>query len=150
MRAHEHFIAVLNDVDYDATRKRPLEVATPWVSADARCLLSVRTVPLRSVEQLHHEGQAGHPFHSLMALLIRLLQEQAEVMIGIERCAVHSAIDAEQALSAGKLPKGSSLGAFRRDLVRLRHDTSTHFVDVGQAPLCLPHAVSLKRGFGKR
>lgn len=119
MRAHEHFIAVLNDVDYDATRKRPLEVATLWVSADARCLLSVRTVPLRSVEQLHREVHAGHPFHSPMAILIRLLQKQAEVMIGIERSAVRCVNDAEDALSAGKLPKGSSLGALRRDLVRL-------------------------------
>ncbi|MEM5371265.1 CorA family divalent cation transporter [Paraburkholderia azotifigens] len=120
MRAHKHFIAVLNDVDYDATRKRPLEAATLWVSADARCLLSVRTVPLRSVEQLRHEVCAGHPFHSPMALLIRLLQEQADVMIGIGRSAVHSAHVAEDMLSSGKLPKSSNLGAFRRDLVRLR------------------------------
>ena len=87
MRAHKHFIAVLNDVDYDTTRKRRLEVATLWVSADARCLLSVRTVPHRSVEQLRREVQAGHPFYSPMVLLIRPLQQQAEVMIGIGRSA---------------------------------------------------------------
>jgi zinc transporter len=120
MRAHQHFIAVLNDVDYDAARKRQLEVATLWVSADARCLLSVRTVPLRSVEQLRREVLAKRPFHSPMALLVRLMQEQADVLFEIARHAVHSANDAEDALLAGKLPKGSSLGVFRRDLLRLR------------------------------
>jgi zinc transporter len=120
MRAHKHFIAVLNDVDYDTTRKRRLKVATLWVSADARCLLSVRTVALRSVEELRREVQAGHPFHSPMALLIRLLQQQAEVMIGIGRSALQRANDAEDALFTGKLPKGSRLAAIRRDLVRLR------------------------------
>ncbi len=118
--AHQHFIAVLNDVDYDMKRKRRLEVATLWVSADARCLLSVRTIPLRSIEQLRREVQSGHPFHSPMALLIHLLQQQAQVMFGIGRSAVQGANDAEDALFTGKLPKGSSLAAIHRDLVRLR------------------------------
>ncbi|WP_245964800.1 CorA family divalent cation transporter [Trinickia dinghuensis] len=120
MRAHQHLIAVLNDVDYDASRKRPLEVATLWVSADDRCLLSVRSVPLRCVEQLRSDVLKARPFRSPMALLIRLMHEQSDVLFGIARGAAVSSNAAEEALLAGKLPKSASLGRFRRDLVRLR------------------------------
>ncbi|WP_423383007.1 CorA family divalent cation transporter [Burkholderia sp. LMG 32019] len=120
MHVRRHLIAVLNDVDYDATRKRALEVATLWVSADDRCLLSVRSATLRSVERLRGEALAAHPFHSPMALLNRLLQEQADALGGIARSAAGTANIADEALLAGKLPKSSSLGHFRRDLVRLR------------------------------
>lgn len=119
MRVHRHMIAVLNDVDYDAARKRPLEVATLWVSADDRCLLSVRSAQLRSVEQLRREVLAAHTFRSPMALLVRLLQEQADALFGIAHGASRTANIAEDALLAGKLPRGSDLGRFRRDLVRL-------------------------------
>ncbi|KVD88302.1 hypothetical protein WI90_21090 [Burkholderia ubonensis] len=120
MHVHEHLIAVLNEVDYDATRKRLLEVATLWVSADDRCLLSVRSARLRSVEQLRGEVLAARPVRSRMALLNRLLQEQADALAGIARSAAHTSNVAEEALLAGKLPKGSGIGRFRRDLVRLR------------------------------
>lgn len=121
MRAHQNLIAVLNDVDYDSEREPSLEVATLWLNVDARCLLSVRSLPLRSVDRLRHDVEARQPFHSPVALLNRLLQEQADVLSGIARDAVHVTNDVESALGAGKLPKRSSLlGKMRRDLVRLR------------------------------
>lgn len=120
LRAHQSLIAVLNDVEYDSEREPSLEVATLWLNVDARCLLSVRSLPLRSVDRLRHDVQAQHAFHSPMALLVRLLQEQADVLSSIARDAVHDTNQVESALGAGKLPKRSSLGKMRRDLVQLR------------------------------
>ncbi|QCP49874.1 magnesium transporter [Trinickia violacea] len=120
MRTHQNLIAVLNDVDYDSGRERSLEIATLWLNVDARCLLSVRNLPLRSVERLRHDVVARQPFHSPMALLNRLLHEQADVLSGIARDALRITNEVERALGAGKLPKRSSLGKIRRDLVQLR------------------------------
>jgi len=117
---HQSLIAVVNDVDYDIERKGPLKVATLWLSVGVRCLLSVRSLPLRSVDQLGREVEAGASFLSPMALLIRLLQEQADVLLGIVRSATQTSNEVEGALRAGNLPKRSSLGGIRRDLVRLR------------------------------
>ncbi|MDR6203912.1 hypothetical protein [Paraburkholderia graminis] len=46
---NQNLIAVLNDVEYDFERKERLNVATLWVNVGARCLMSVRSLPLRSV-----------------------------------------------------------------------------------------------------
>ncbi|MFX1670765.1 CorA family divalent cation transporter [Paraburkholderia sp. A2WS-5] len=117
---NQNLIAVVNDIDYDFERKGPLKVATLWVSVGARCLLSVRSLPLRSVDQLAHEVEAGVTFPSTMALLIGLLQRQADLLFGIVRSSTRTANEVEIALRAGKLPKRSSLGGVRPDLVRLR------------------------------
>jgi zinc transporter len=116
----QSLIAVINDVEYDFERKAPPEVATLWVNVSARCLLSVRSQPLRSVDELRLEIEAGRRFHSPMALLIHLLQKQADVLFGIFRNAAVNANLVDDALRAGRLPRRSSLGGVRRDLVRLR------------------------------
>lgn len=113
-------IATLNDVEYDFGRQKPLQVATLWLNVSDRCLLSVRSAPLRSVNQLRLAVEAGEPFHTPMALLINLLQEQADVLMGIVRTAAQTANKVDDTLLAGKLPKRSSLGVIRRDLVSLR------------------------------
>lgn len=117
---HQNLIAVFNDIDYDCERKGPLKVATLWVSVGPRCLLSVRSLPLRSVDQLSREVEAGATFPGPMALMIRLLQGQADLLFNIVRSATRTANDVEMALRAKKLPTRSSLGGIRRDLVHLR------------------------------
>ncbi len=119
-RVHQSLVAVVNDVDYDFARKGPLEVATLWLAADARCLVSVCSRPLRSVEKLRQEVDAGHAFHGPIALLIRLLRDQAEVLDGIARTAAQTTNEVDIALRAGKLPRRPGLGGIRRDLVRVR------------------------------
>ncbi|MFX1767693.1 CorA family divalent cation transporter [Paraburkholderia sp. A1RI-2L] len=119
-RVHQNLIAVVNDVDYDFERKGPLKVATLWVSVSVRCLLSVRSLPLRSVDQLSHEVEAGVIFPSPMALVIRLLQRQADQLFGIVRSATRTANEVDMDLRVGKLLRRSSLGGIRRDLVHLR------------------------------
>jgi zinc transporter len=117
---YQTLIAVLNDVEYDFTRRKPLKVATLWLNVGARCLLSVRSSSLRSVGELRQAVEAGETFHSPMALLIQLLQEQADVLIDIVRAAAQAANDVDETLIAGRLPTRSILGGLRRDLVRLR------------------------------
>ncbi|MFM0420157.1 transporter [Paraburkholderia aromaticivorans] len=117
---HDDVIAVLNDVEYDFGRQKPLQVATLWLNVSDRCLLSAHARPLRSVNQLRLAVEAGQPFRSPLSLLINLLEEQADVLIGIVRLAARSADKVDETLLAGKLPKRSGLGIIRRDLVSLR------------------------------
>ncbi|WP_240975142.1 CorA family divalent cation transporter [Paraburkholderia aromaticivorans] len=112
---YQTLIAVLNDVECDFERNKPLKVATLWVNVGARCLLSVRSSPLRSVGQLRQAVEAGDTFRGPMALLIHLLQEQADVLIGIVRTAAQAANDVDETLLAGRLPTRSGLGGIRRD-----------------------------------
>lgn len=116
----QNLIAVLNDVEYDFARKEHLTVATLWLNVGVRCLISVRSRPLRSVNQLRRAVETGTPFHSPMALLIHLLQEQADVLVDIVRAAAKAANDVDEGLAVDRLPKRPILGGIRRDLVRLR------------------------------
>ena len=113
-------VAVINDVEFDFERKKPLEVATLWVNVGARCLLSVHDMPLPSLDGLRRAIGDGRSFHSPLALLIYFLHQQADMLFHIFRSAALTANRAEEALLQGKLPKRSSLGGIRRDLVRLR------------------------------
>ncbi|MBB5462395.1 CorA family divalent cation transporter [Paraburkholderia sp. Cpub6] len=117
---NENLIAVLNDVDYDFARKEPLNVATLWLNVGVRCLMSVRSLPLRSVSQLRQAVEMGTPFHSPMALLIHLLQEEADVLVSSVRTAAQTVNEVDATLAADRLPKRPKLGGIRRDLVRLR------------------------------
>ncbi|MCW3478917.1 magnesium transporter CorA [Neisseriaceae bacterium JH1-16] len=113
-------IAIVNDVDYDFERKKPLEVATLWLNVGEHYLLSVRSLSLRSVNQVRQAVETGKRFHSPLALLVNLLQEQADVLFGIVHNAALAANTAEDSLLSDKLPKRASLGGIRRDLLRLR------------------------------
>ena len=118
--AHRSLIAVINDVEYDLPRKESLDVATLWLSAGPRYLLSVQSQPLRSVEQLHVSVEAGESFISPLALVIHLLGEQADVRVHILRDAAATVNRIEDNLLADQLPKRTNLGVIRRDLVRLQ------------------------------
>jgi zinc transporter len=113
--------AVLNDVDYGgAGRKEPLTVATLWLYVGPRYLLSVRSLALRSVDKLRADVQAGETFETAMALLVRLLQDQEDVLAAMTRTAAEHSNRVEAILFADRLPKRTGLGAIRRELVRLR------------------------------
>jgi zinc transporter len=118
--AHRSLIAVVNDVEYDVPRKESLDVATLWLSAGPRYLLSIQSQSLRSVEQLRVAVEAGESFFSPLALVIHLLREQADVLVHILRGAADTVNGIEDNLLANQLPKRANLGVIRRDLVRLQ------------------------------
>ncbi len=118
-RRHHGLFAVMNDVDYDANGKEP-EIATCWVSLRQHWLLSAWDKPLRSIDELVRLIDAGHPFPSPLSLVTQLLSEQADVLFEILRKIADAANEIEDRLMRNKLPRRSSLGHFRRDLIRLQ------------------------------
>lgn len=119
-RGHQGLFAVMNDVNYDAATNKQLEVATLWISIRQRWLLSTWDKPLRSVAELIKLIKSRHSFPGPLSLVTQLLSEQAEVLMQIVHNVALSANDIEAQLSANKLPKRSSLGHIRRDLIRLQ------------------------------
>jgi len=118
--ADDALIAVVNDVLFDFSLEAP-DIATLWVSADARMLVSARTKPLRSIDQLRNSVNHGETFRSTADLLVRLLRDQAEVLVRIVREATQKTDVAEDNLLAGRLEtKRANLGTLRRVLVRLQ------------------------------
>jgi zinc transporter len=112
--------AVMNDVEYGEGREHPITVATLWLYVGTRYVLSVRSLSLRSVDKLRADVQAGKTFESPMTLLVRLLQDQEDVLAALTRTAAESSDRVEAILHADRLPKRTGLGAMRRELVRLR------------------------------
>ena len=118
--ADEVLIAVVNDVQFDFSFEAP-EISTMWISSDARMLVSARKKPLRSVDLLRASVNQGETFRSTTDLLVRLMQDQADVLVRIMRDATQKTDIAEDSLLAGRLEtKRANLGALRRVLVRLQ------------------------------
>lgn len=118
-RRHHGLFAVMNDVNYVADGKEP-EIATLWVSLRQHWLLSAWDRPLRSIGELVRLVDSGQAFPSPLSLVTELISEQADVLFEILRKIADAANDIEDKLLHNKLPKRSSLGHFRRDLVRLQ------------------------------
>ncbi len=118
--ADKHLLAIVNDVRYGFDFE-PSEIATLWVSADNRTLITVRQKPLRSIDQLRIIVQQGILFRSPTDLLAQLFRDQADVMVQIMR-EVTTKIDViEDNFLAGKLNyKRNQLGGLRRILIRLQ------------------------------
>jgi zinc transporter len=119
-QGHEHLIAVLNEVNYHLDRVEPFEVATLWLAVTPRCLLSVRSQKLSSVETLRREVEAGERFPGPMALLTYLLLEQADALTDIVHRATNAANGIDRCLRSGKLPARVGLSGIRRDMLQLR------------------------------
>jgi len=118
--ADDALIAVVNDVLFDFSLDAP-DIATMWVSADTRMLVSARTKPLRSIDQLRASVNHGQTFRSTADLLVRLMCDQADVLVRIMREATQKTDVAEDNLLAGRLDtKRAKLGTLRRVLVRLQ------------------------------
>ena len=83
----ESLIAVVNDVLHGFSFD-PSELSTMWVSVTPQLVISARKKPLKSVDRLRHSVQQGARIQSPTELLIHLLRDQADVLIGIVRDAV--------------------------------------------------------------
>jgi zinc transporter len=118
--ADSALIAVVNDVLYDFAFEAT-DVATMWVCADPRLVVSARRKPLRSVDHLRASVRNGESFRSSVELLVHLLRDQADVLAEILRNATTKVDGIEDSLLAGRLDhKRVNLGALRRVLVRLQ------------------------------
>jgi zinc transporter len=118
--AADQLIAVLNDVAFEFSFE-PSEIATLWVCVNQHIIISARTEPLRSIDQLRVAVKAGERFNSSMALLIHLMHDQGDVLVQIVRDATSQVDSIEDNLLTGRLKtKRTDLGKLRRVLVRLQ------------------------------
>lgn len=113
-------MAVVNDVAFSFGSSSS-DIATMWVCAHRRMLVTARVKPLRSVDQLRAAVKRGECFHSPLALLVHLLQDQADVLVQIVRDTSAKVDNIEDRLLAQRLHDNrADLAAMRRVLVRLQ------------------------------
>jgi len=118
--AENTLIAVVNDVLYDFTYDAE-DIATLWVMANQRLLISCRRQHLRSIDLLRMTIKNGEQIASSTELLVHLLRLQADVLIRINRETTLRTDDIEDRLLLEGLPrKRAALGAMRRMTVRLQ------------------------------
>ncbi len=108
-------LAVVNDVVFNFGLVSS-DVATLWVCARGRLLVSARAQPLRSVDKLRSSVKHGEPFRSPLQLLIHLLRDQGDVLTQIVRETSVAVDRIEDQLLALRLSANrADLGAMRRD-----------------------------------
>jgi zinc transporter len=118
--AQDNLIAVVNDVAYEFAFD-PSEIATLWMSVDARLAVSARAHPLRSIDRLREAVKQGVRFGSSVDLLNHLLKDQGDVLVRIVREATLKVDSIEDVLLRGRLDRRrAELGQLRRVLVRLQ------------------------------
>jgi zinc transporter len=118
--ASDQLIAVFNDVAFEFSFE-PSEIATLWMCVNQHILISARTKPLRSIDQLRVAVKAGERFESSMALMTHLMHDQGDVLVQIVRNATSQVDSIEDGLLIGRLKiKRADLGKLRRVLVRLQ------------------------------
>lgn len=116
----ETLVAVINDVSYDF-QFEPSDISTLWLSVGPRMVVSGRIQPLRSIDLLRNAVRKGSHIASPVALLVRLMQDQSDVLARIARSASGKVDTIEDNLLSGRLAsKRANLGALRRVLVRLQ------------------------------
>jgi zinc transporter len=113
-------IAVVNDVLHDFSLDSA-DIATLWLQASRRMVISTRRTPLKSIERLRQAVAGGDTIRSSLELLIHLFRDQADVLVNIVRQASARVDRVEDNLLAGRLTeRRADLGALRRVLVRLQ------------------------------
>lgn len=113
-------VAVINDVLYDFAFEDST-IATLWACADARLVVTARQHALRSIDRLRTAVNAGDTPATTTELLVHLLRDQADVLVGIARSATGEVDRIEDSLLADRLDVGRvRLGTLRRVLVRLQ------------------------------
>lgn len=116
----DSLLAVINDVHYDFSFEAS-EISTLWLSVTNRTVITARLHPLRSIDALRESVRRGDPMRSPLTLLIHLLHEQENVLVGIIRRVTLRIDSVEDKLLAGKSHVSrSELGSMRRLLVRLQ------------------------------
>jgi zinc transporter len=113
-------LAIVNDVHYDFSFE-PSEISTLWLCVNQRIVITARRRPLRSIDKLRIAVKAGEIIRSPLELLIHLLRDQADVLVGIVRGVTTRIDQVEDKLLEGKLGQTrAGLGSLRRLLVRLQ------------------------------
>ena len=113
-------VAVFNDVIFDFERT-PTQVATQWVYAHRRLLVTLRRKPLHSVDRLRECVRNGETFRSPANLLGHLMCDQADLMTQIVRTTGIDIDRIEDRFLASKITSGrQELAGTRRVLVRLQ------------------------------
>ncbi len=116
----ETLVAVFNDVHYDFDFE-PSDISTLWLSVDQRLVVSARIQPLRSIDRLRLAVKRGTRLRSTVELLVHLMHDQGDVLVGIVRSATERVDALEDQLLAGRVEKRrANLGSLRRLLVRLQ------------------------------
>lgn len=116
----EALTAVINDVLYDF-QFEPSEISTLWLVVTPSLVLSARVQPLRSIDRLRNAVRKGVLIKTPVELLVRLMHDQSDVLVGIVRTATAKVDAIEDSLLSGRLePKRANLGSLRRVLVRLQ------------------------------
>jgi zinc transporter len=119
-RVDQSLLAVVNDVRYDFTFEES-DVSTLWVHVDRQLVVTARLQPLRSIDRLRTEVNAGETVRSTVDLLGKILRKQADVLAAIVRDVTHQIDSAEDDVLSGRLDqKRLELGQSRRMLVRLQ------------------------------
>lgn len=119
-RERDALFAVFNDVTFDFAFEAG-DVATLWVHAGARLVVSARRHRLRAVDRLRIAVRRGERIDGPVGLLDHLLRDQADELQRIARSAVERVDDIEDAMLAGKHGGGAmELPRLRRLAVRLQ------------------------------
>ncbi len=104
--------------DFERT---PTQVATQWVYAHRRLLVTLRRKPLHSVDRLRECVRSGETFRSPADLLGHLMCDQADLMTQIVRTTGIDIDRIEDRFLASKITSGrQELAGTRRVLVRLQ------------------------------
>ena len=107
-------LAVINDVAFSFGLASS-DIATLWAHARPRVLITARVKPLHSVDRLRAAVRAGAAFRSPAALLVHLLQNQADALAGIVRASGAQVDVLEDRLLAQRLDdQRAQLAAMRR------------------------------------
>ncbi|GBL52966.1 putative cation transporter [Pseudomonas citronellolis] len=113
-------LAVVNDVVFNFGSVSS-DVATLWVCARRRLLVTARMQPLRSVDRLRSSVKHGECFRSPLELLVHLLRDQGDILTQIVRETTVGVDRIEDRLLSQNLSDNrADLGAMRRVLVRLQ------------------------------
>jgi zinc transporter len=118
--ASDNLIAVINDVDFRFSFE-PSEISTLWVNVNKKALISARTHPLRTIDQLRVSVKSGAEFNTAVSLLIHLFKNQCDVIVNIVRDVTLQVDNIEDSLLSNTVKsKRVDLGKLRRLLVRLK------------------------------
>ncbi|WP_083716057.1 transporter [Pseudacidovorax sp. RU35E] len=119
-RDDDALVAIINDLHFDFGFE-PSDIATLWIGVGPRLVVTARTRPLRSVDDLRLAVRTGEAPRSTTELLERLMRTQADVLVGVVRT-VTGRIDAIEDSLLARRPDAqrARLGELRRVLVRLQ------------------------------
>jgi zinc transporter len=113
-------MAVINDVHFDFNFESS-DISSLWLTVNPRCVISLRSQPLRSIDRLRDAVKQGRKIQSSVALLVHLMHDQGDVLVRIVRDTTVRIDTIEDQLLSDRLEKQrADLGALRRLLVRLQ------------------------------